>query len=299
MTHLGQEKTAIAGTPVEITRLGFGCARLFSGSEAKASTKLIEAALRAGIRHFDTAPSYASEQSERVLGDVLAGVEDATVTTKFGLPYSAVGATGAMSLYRTALRPVLARAPALKSGLLNIMQRARRSTARSAERPLRKLSRDDVLRSFEGSLARLKRDYIDIYLAHEPDHLVIDDALTEILGELQANRQIGAFGRAWDRSVSSVEPFGQIVQCRYSADDVSDNAHVRIFHGALRHGHGEDGNRKGRAPDRILAAIKRHPSSAVLFSASHPSQVHEIGSILSAVNPVDNSGASDGIASIP
>lgn len=300
MTHLGRDKLSIAGTSIEITRLGFGCARLFNGRETKASTRLIEAALRAGIRHFDTAPSYASEQSERVLGEVLAGVEDATVTTKFGLPYEVAGTMGAMSFYRTALRPVLARAPGLKSGLLRIMRRTRPSPGGVPVRPLRRLSRDDVLRSVEGSLARLRRDFIDIYLAHEPDHLVVDAALAEILQELQSGGQIGAFGRAWDRSISPVEPFGQIAQSRATVGGVIDDDHFRIFHGALRHRHermaGED--RNGRAADRIFATMTLHPTSAVLFSASHPSQIDEIDSGLSAIGANRYPEPVDGTASV-
>lgn len=274
----GNNKRAVQGTAVEITRLCFGCARLFSGNSTTTSAKLIEAALRAGIRHFDTAPSYASEQSERVLGDVLAGVKDVTIATKFGLPYHVTTETGAMSLYRKALRPVLARTPRLKSGLLRIVQRTRQAAASPSERPVQKLSRDDIFRSFEGSLVRLKRDHIDIYLAHEPDQLLINDDLAEILTDLQNSGGIGAFGRAWDRSVPAMEPFGHVIQSRFDPAVVSDDGHFRIFHGVLRHNYdgGGDRDRRASASKRIAAAMAQYPSSAVLFSASHPSQIDEI-----------------------
>jgi aryl-alcohol dehydrogenase-like predicted oxidoreductase len=280
MMRAGNSTRSVGETSVEITPLCFGCARLFSGNSTKASAKLIEAALRAGIRHFDTAPSYASEQSERVLGEVLAGVEDVTIATKFGLPYSVTAETGAMSLYRKALRPVLARTPRLKSGVLRVFQGIRKSTATPPERMVRKLSRDDIRRSFEGSVTRLKRDHIDIYLAHEPDQILINDDLAEILTDLQNSGGIGAFGRAWDRSVPAMEPFGQVIQSRFDPAAMPDKGHFRIFHGVLRHRHEGigDGERRASAPKRLAAAMAQHPSSAVLFSASHPSQIDQITS---------------------
>ena len=57
----------IRGTEVAISQIGFGCARVYGGHETKASARLIEAALTAGIRHFDTAPSYGFGESEFVL----------------------------------------------------------------------------------------------------------------------------------------------------------------------------------------------------------------------------------------
>jgi hypothetical protein len=39
----------IRGTEVAISRIGFGCARVYGGHETKASARLIEAALTAGI----------------------------------------------------------------------------------------------------------------------------------------------------------------------------------------------------------------------------------------------------------
>ncbi len=62
------ERVKVAGSTVTISKIGFGCGRIYAGSEIRSSALLIEAALSAGIRHFDTAPMYGLGQSEDVLG---------------------------------------------------------------------------------------------------------------------------------------------------------------------------------------------------------------------------------------
>ena len=52
------ERVKVAGSTVIISKIGFGCGRIYAGSEIRSSARLIEAALTAGIRHFDTAPMY-------------------------------------------------------------------------------------------------------------------------------------------------------------------------------------------------------------------------------------------------
>lgn len=80
-SHDVMERLLISGSRIIVTRLGLGCARLLGGRETNSSAKLIETALRAGIRHFDTAPAHGSED---VLGEVLAGSSEASITTKVG-----------------------------------------------------------------------------------------------------------------------------------------------------------------------------------------------------------------------
>src|SRR5215470_7412083 len=115
----------VSGSKMSITRVGFGCARLFAGSEFKASTRLIEAALDRGIRHFDTAPSYGGGQSEDVLGTVLAGVQGVTIATKVGIsrPNGVPRPYSGRVLYRRFARPIMARFPRTKAKLLQLVGR--------------------------------------------------------------------------------------------------------------------------------------------------------------------------------
>jgi aryl-alcohol dehydrogenase-like predicted oxidoreductase len=72
------------GTPP----LGFGCwgmSDAYGPADDQQSLATIEAALAAGIRHFDTADVYGNGHNESLLGKALAGRrQDAFVATKFG-----------------------------------------------------------------------------------------------------------------------------------------------------------------------------------------------------------------------
>jgi aryl-alcohol dehydrogenase-like predicted oxidoreductase len=56
-------RIAIAGSDVAIARVGLGCSRIFGRRELRSSARLVEAALQAGVTHFDTAPSYGNGTS--------------------------------------------------------------------------------------------------------------------------------------------------------------------------------------------------------------------------------------------
>ena len=145
----------VAGSKVSITRVGFGCARIFGGIEKRASSKLIEAALEVGIRHFDTAPSYGDGESEAVLGTVLAGIDDVTVTTKIGIPRPALSVrpySGAV-LYRRFARPFISRFPRTKAKLLRIIGRSSIGVGKAAASlPFRRLNREEVLRELKSKV---------------------------------------------------------------------------------------------------------------------------------------------------
>lgn len=268
----------IPGTKVEVGRLGLGCARLFAEAEMRMSAQIIETALAAGIRHFDTAPSY--HQSEDVLGSVLAGVPDVTLTTKVGMPRTD-GAPHPLSvLYRRAVRPALAHAPRLKAALLGLRHHRPPGQLLPHAGARRRLARDEIVRSLEDSLRRLRRDNVDLLLVHEPDDILVDEEVGAVLSELQRSGRTGAFGLAWDRIVHAPVHFGQIIQSRYdtSVEGVSPaDRGLRIFHGVLRYGGDGENHARGRRPsDRVRDVLMRNPGAGVIFSASSPGQVREV-----------------------
>lgn len=261
------------GAPGEIGRLGFGCARLFGGAEMHASVRLIETALECGIRHFDTAPSYAYGQSEAVLGEALSGQAGLTVATKVGIEPS--GAASRLStLYRRYARPMLSRVPAVKSALLRGRQPAPDG---DGERPTpRRLERDAIRASVSRSLERLKRDRIDLLLLHEPDKFVIDDTLRSHFEELMAEGLIAAYGLGYGRPADDAPAFGHVLQCRYAPDmgGWPTDARTRIFHGFLRHREAGD-----VSPGAAIAdVLERHPYAAVIVSASTGKQIRRLTS---------------------
>jgi aryl-alcohol dehydrogenase-like predicted oxidoreductase len=278
----------ITGSEVAISRIGFGCARIYGGHETKTSARLIEAALTAGIRHFDTAPSYGFGESESVLGELLAGLPDVTIGTKIGIPRpdSAVAKRPIGVVYRRMLRPVLSHFPNLKSRLLQVANRRKMPHAAkvSALEP-RELSRDEVLRGLEDSMKRLKRSFVDLYMLHEPDQLVLTDELSDLFHKLQDGRVIGAFGLAYGRVANASPEFGTVIQSQHTEalPERSDGRHTRIFHGVLRHSWHEARGREGNAsPTEYLEKVlATNLDAAVIFSASSAGQIRRaVGNLL-------------------
>ena len=270
----------IAGSNVRISRIGFGCARLFAGVEARDSRRLIETALSVGIRHFDTAPAYGN--SESILGEVLAGVPDVTVATKVGIPHT-VGAAHnpARILYRKVARPIFSRMPGTKARLLKVFGRNREgSDAADYLRLRRQLTHDVVMRSLEESLRRLKRSRLEVLLIHEPDQFEIDDKLSELFDTLKHDAIMGAFGLAYGRVADMAQEFGTVLQSCYSqnSSDDPETRCTRILHGVLRSGwHLRNSAGRGEtAGDYIKAILQRRPNIAVIFSASSRQQVRNV-----------------------
>ena len=273
-------KVQIPGTGMSICRVGFGCARVFGGSELKAAARLIETALGAGIRHFDTAPTYGNGHSESALGVVLAGVSDVTITTKIGIQKvdstSAPRATAVA--YRRFIRPLLSYVPNVKSRIMGLAEWSRHRAPLPAPAIQRyRLAPSDVLRNLDESLKRLKRDAVNLYLIHEPDQVELTDELRELFVNLQKDGVIGAYGLAFGRAVDTAPDFGTIVQGRYHPHIPIRCApgKLRIFHGVLRYSESGavrplDANR----PDvRLNNVLKERSDCAIIFSASAPHQI--------------------------
>ena len=70
---------------LDVSTVGLGCNNFGWHIDEAASRAVVEAALDAGITHFDTAEVYGEGASERFLGRALAGHRDeVTIATKFG-----------------------------------------------------------------------------------------------------------------------------------------------------------------------------------------------------------------------
>ena len=157
----------LEGTP----RIGMGCWAIggplwsgetplgYSGTDDAESARTIEAAWAAGVRVFDTAAVYGAGHSEELLGQVLGNRAGSVVVSKFG--------------------PVFDR---------DTRQVIRNDTAPAAIRA-----------SVEASLARLRRDRIDVLLCHVNTLPVA--AVPEVFDTLEALRgegKIGSYGWSTD-----------------------------------------------------------------------------------------------------
>ena len=128
---------------LEVPILGFGAAaigNLYSAVEEESAQDTVAQALREGIRYFDTAPYYGYGLSEQRLGRALGGRQDGVVlSTKVG-------------------RLIVPEEPG---------QPASDGFAVVGRRALFDYSREGILRSFESSLERLGREWVDILLLHD------------------------------------------------------------------------------------------------------------------------------------
>jgi D-threo-aldose 1-dehydrogenase len=128
---------------VPLPVLGMGTAplgNLFSRVSDEAAEGAIAAALAAGIRYFDTAPFYGYGLSERRLGAALCHLpqESVRISTKVGRLIVADPAHTPAEGY-------------LVNGYRAVFD----------------YSRDAVLRSFDESLKRMRRDRVDVLLLHD------------------------------------------------------------------------------------------------------------------------------------
>jgi D-threo-aldose 1-dehydrogenase len=141
---------------IDLPPLGMGTAaignlyRAIPDAEGEAA---VTAALDAGIRFFDTAPHYGFGLAEERLGRAIAGRSNVIVSTKVGRLLEPTAATGE------------------RHGFVD---------ARPYE-PVFDYSHDAILRSHEESLGRLRRDRVDILLAHDIGPLTHGDAHEERL----------------------------------------------------------------------------------------------------------------------
>lgn len=172
---------------VATTPLGFGTAYLTGGLEARGNRRLVDAALDAGIRHFDTAPLYGLGLAEDVLGEALASRRDhVTIASKVG-----VGRPQVPLHIRLARR--------FAGPLRRHVGRWIRAMGRGAHAPTRSRGVFDVPRvaaSLDESLRRLRTDYLDLLLLHE---VWPEDVTDELLTFLDKQRDVGrclAFGTA-------------------------------------------------------------------------------------------------------
>lgn len=141
-----------------IPRLVFGCARLAGGVEAKASSRLLERALNAGIRHFDTAPSYGLGGAEQVVGEVIGNDPGVVVTAKVGSPRPAH--PWALSTLRRGRRMLLPRKASLEAAYSPALPGDEHEPDGCFDGPF-------MEDSFAATLRNLRRDSVEYLLLHE------------------------------------------------------------------------------------------------------------------------------------
>jgi predicted oxidoreductase len=152
------ERVRLGRSPLMVSRIALGCMRLSSDlGQAKAT---VQAALDHGVDFFDHADIYGQGLREEVFSAILEdtpGLRDRIyVQSKCGIRFA--GDTG-------------------------------------PDAPARyDFSYEHILGSVEGSLRRLKTDYLDVLLLHRPDPLVEPEEVARAFDELQRKGWVRFFG---------------------------------------------------------------------------------------------------------
>jgi aryl-alcohol dehydrogenase-like predicted oxidoreductase len=230
-------QVVLPGTDLRVSRFSFGTASLFNAGSAAGRARLLAAAWDSGFTHFDTAPYYGFGVAERDLGLFLATRPDATVTTKVGLhpPGGADQPASHVFLRKAAGKLV----PSLSRPLVDW------SVARARE-------------SLSGSLRRLRRERVDLFLLHEPDRHLLD--ADEWLRWLESERdRVAWFGIApgHARLMAFIEPPHPVANVIQAMDSID-----------------------GREADLILRAGRKLQMTYGYVSAARPPTAAAAGEIL-------------------
>jgi aryl-alcohol dehydrogenase-like predicted oxidoreductase len=156
---------SFGSTDLKVSELGLGCARIggiFQG-DSGGFVDLLSAAFDGGINFFDTADMYSQGESEQLIGRTFRGRRDRVIiATKAG--YSLPAQRRLAARLKPILRPVIRRL-----GL-------RRSSVPSSVRGelAQDFSPGYLKNAVEGSLRRLRTDYIDLFQLHSAPRSVME-----------------------------------------------------------------------------------------------------------------------------
>jgi len=152
------EQRRFGGSDICSSVVGFGTWPIggarYGQSDDAEAIAAIHAALEAGVNLFDTAPSYGNGHAEELLGNALLGRRDQAIIVTKG------GMISDENAFITGLDS----------------------------------SREHLVKGLDVSLARLKTDYVDLFLLHWPDGETPMAEIAESLGYLVQTGKTKAVG---------------------------------------------------------------------------------------------------------
>lgn len=181
--------TGFALPPAGGLPLGLGCSRLGSlnGATGDEARRLLGLALDQGVRFFDTANIYGQGDSERLIGEVLGQRDDCVVCSKAGKHLSLKMQIAAP--LKSVLRGLVKRSAQAQRGV---------SSARARPMPTR-WDGPFLMSSIEGSLRRLRREQIEMFMLHSPPaQVLIDGEAVEALERARSGGKVGLVGVSVD-----------------------------------------------------------------------------------------------------
>ena len=193
------EKVLLPHADLEVSRIIAGCMKLGGGwtrgvtvgeAHAAQAEAFIAGALDLGINYFDHADVYAWGRAEEAFGRGLA------------------------------------RLPGMRPRIVIQTKCGIRWKDEPAGAPLRyDFSREHIVASAEGSLRRLKTDYLDVLLLHRPDPLWEGEEIAAAFAELKAAGKVRHFG------VSNMNA-GQMAYLQHFLDEplVANQLQMSLLH---------------------------------------------------------------------
>ena len=129
--------------------------------------RAINIAIENGVNHIDTAPAYGGGESEKIIGQIIAGKRDKIIV-------------------------------ATKCGVIWHDKKGEFIKDIGSRQVYKYLGKDSIKYEFEQSLRRLGTDYIDLYLTHLQDATTPIEETMEALNKLKDQGKIRAIGVCTD-----------------------------------------------------------------------------------------------------
>jgi aryl-alcohol dehydrogenase-like predicted oxidoreductase len=256
------------------SRIGFGCGRLVGRSSLAQSANLIETALDLGIRYFDVAPSYGMGTAEEVIGEVIGTSNEVTIATKIGVSRPQYSAKG--NLVRRFVKPFFNRQRSMNMLAKRLYTRTHQS---KGERARFDFSTAAIRSSLEDSLEKLRRESVDVLLAHEPHPSDLCDEVEDRFRSLVREGLISAYGAGVGARGDRWSGFGSIWQSGWPGESAQQyhNDVSYIFHGIIRFApKGRSGVTAVRVSSLVRTAVEQAPNRILLVSASTPGRLREL-----------------------
>ncbi|CAN5191363.1 hypothetical protein BH10PSE13_BH10PSE13_05210 [soil metagenome] len=262
------KKIAIAGTDIACSKFIFGTASLFNAGDERERAALLAAAADHGFTHCDTAPRYGFGMAERDLAPLLRAHPNLTVTTKVGL-YPPGGTE--------------------QSARCIFLRKFAGKLLPPLSRPIKSFDLSRAEQALVGSLKRLGRDHIDIYMLHEPERGLVDvDAWVNWLQGRQAAGQIRHFGIALPDAhiapfLSDESGIAPVIQTIDSLDEKQADCVIAAGRPLqFTYGYMSAARQRGDArPAREILgdAIRRNATGAILVSTTKAERVGQYAAI--------------------
>ena len=256
------QRRSIDNTNIATSAIGFGTASIHHLFWRRDRLRLLEAVFSNGITHFDTSPYYGFGLAETDVGAFIANRRnEVTVTTKVGL-YSPDSYPNSISI------------------------RARKLVGKfipSFSNPIVNWNVEVAQKSLDNSLRRLKTDFVDFLLLHEPKSSLINQAqFAEWLQGLKKAGKIRNFGIAGlAQSIASWVNDGncltEVIQTKdsieqHEADFVLEKGRKLQF----TYGYLSNSTHSKGKNDTIALALKRNSTGTIIVSTRKVERIKEI-----------------------